>query len=161
MSGFSNMLYVLLGRFGNDNLVQARRQFVTMHSSCVFSKTDVLHVQHRVAPKSETSGWIKCILENIETFGEKGNKTTNSWEQAWTKLYQALGTSSDPCPLLATQDLTNVTSRWTWRLLEMIKHSTCHTHGCVSCIIESPSPACDYHTFSAFWLWPSVAVICY
>ena len=64
----------LLGRFGNYHPVQAKRQFLSMHNSCCFSKTDVLHVQHRVAPKSETSGLIKCTLGNIET--PLGKQTT-------------------------------------------------------------------------------------
>ena len=73
-----------------------------MHNNCCFSKTDALHVQQRVAPKSETSGLIKCTLGNIETIGKTNNETSKSWEQAWTKLYHALETSSDPCPLWAT-----------------------------------------------------------
>ena len=107
---FTQIIVVLLGCFGNYHPVQAKLQFVPMHNSCCFSKTDVLHVQKRVAPKSETSGLIKCTLENIETIGETNNKTTKTWEQAWTKLYNALETSSDPRPLWTTQDLTNVTS---------------------------------------------------
>ena len=99
---YPHKLLLLLGRFGNYHPVLAKRQFVSMHNSCCFSKTDVLHVQQRVAPKSETSGLIKCTLGNIETIGKTNNKTSKSWEQAWTKLYHALETSSDPCPLWAT-----------------------------------------------------------
>ena len=94
--------FVWLGRLGNYHPLQAKRQFVSMHDCCRSSKNYALHIQQRVAPKSETSGLIKCTLENIETIRGTNNKTTKSWEQAWTKLYHALGTSSDPCPLWAT-----------------------------------------------------------
>ena len=90
------------GRFGNYHLVQAKRRLLSMRNNCCFSKTDALHAQQRVAPKSETSGLIKCTFGNIETIGKTNNTTTKSWEQAWTKLYHALETSSDPCPLWAT-----------------------------------------------------------
>ena len=101
----------LLGRFGNYHPAQAKRQFLPIPNSCCLSETDAVYVQQRVAPKSGTSGLIKCTLGNIETIGKTSNKTSNSWEQAWTKLYHALETSSDPCPLWATSDLTTVTSR--------------------------------------------------
>ena len=57
---FLHIRFVLLGHFDNYRPVQAKRQFVTMHNSCCFSKTGALHVQQRVAPKSDTSGLIKC-----------------------------------------------------------------------------------------------------
>ena len=93
-----------------------RNDNVSMHNNCCFSEADVSHVQQRVAPKSETSGLIKCTLEHIGIVG-KTSKTTKIWEQAWTN------------------------SIMPWR--------------------PPRTPACDYHTFLAFWLWLGVAVICY
>ena len=46
--------------------MQAKRQFITVHNSCCFSKNDVSHVQQRVAPKSEISGnWRLACHMNL------------------------------------------------------------------------------------------------
>ena len=90
MSCLPKYVLLLLGRFGNYHPVQAKLQFLSMHNSCCFSKTDVLHVQQRVAPKSETSGWMKWTLENIETIGKTktkrpkaGNRRRQSSSMPW------------------------------------------------------------------------------
>ena len=119
-------------------------------------------VQQRVAPTSESFGLIKWVLGNIEIIGKTSNKTSKSWGQARTKLYLALEASSDPCPLWG--DKVSYKCHFEMNLEiapEMMKYNTRHTHGWLICTIESPSPACDYHTFFAFWLWPSVAVTCF
>ena len=80
-------IYFVLGHFGNCHPVQAKQQSLSMHNSCCFSRTDALHVPQRVAPKSETSGLIKCTLGNI---GKYRNHLENKQRNE-----QKLGTSAD------------------------------------------------------------------
>ena len=74
--------------------------------------------------------------------------------------------TSSPSPHRATGDWVLPAKGWQrshFRInpetAEIDKKRTCHTHGWLSCVIGWPSPPCDWHTFSAFWLWSSVVSV--
>ena len=87
---FSKTQLVLLVRFRNNHLVQAKRQFVTMHSNFV-CKTDALPVQHVKGRTQVRDFWINQI-----NFG----KYRNDWGSK-NQNDQKLGTGVDKSSIMS------------------------------------------------------------